>query len=206
MSEGSSEGFQSTAFTGLDPDPVGTDRQRANSLREEDPQAYELFMGELREHVGLKEHQAPTMEHVIAHVRGAGLGEGAREAAREPTPLNGSTSAVNGFLTKLLAQSDLSGPAAFEILGVCMELAVFLMDKNQKYGDSALDPVRIMSESDPTEQIKVRMDDKLSRLYRGHTGGEDAVKDLVGYWVLLRVAEKRRLVRASPEYVPPPGI
>ena len=99
---------------------------------------------------------------------------------------------ASDFVRKLLSATNLDAPSAFEILGICMELAVFLIDKNTAYGDSALDPVRIMSSSDPAEQIRVRMDDKLSRLVRGHAGGEDALKDLVGYWVLMRVAEKRK--------------
>lgn len=95
------------------------------------------------------------------------------------------------FIQEMISTADLDAPSAFDILAVCMELAIFLMGKNKAYGDSALDPVRIMSSSDPAEQLRVRMDDKLSRLMRGHAGGEDALKDLVGYWVLMRVAEKR---------------
>ena len=41
------------------------------------------------------------------------------------------------------------------------------------------------------EQIRVRIDDKLSRLARGQAAGEDVVLDLIGYLVLLRVAERR---------------
>lgn len=105
----------------------------------------------------------------------------------------GSAAKLGQFLHDLLARSpDLDAPSAFDILGVCMELAVFLMGKNKQYGDSALDPVRILSSSDALEQIRVRMDDKLSRLVRGEPGGEDTIKDLVGYWVLMKVAEKRK--------------
>jgi len=80
---------------------------------------------------------------------------------------------------------------AADIREVCTELADFLVEKNRLYGSSALEPLRILSKSDSAEQIRVRMDDKLSRLVRGQAGGEDALKDLVGYWVLLRVLEKR---------------
>jgi hypothetical protein len=48
-----------------------------------------------------------------------------------------------------------------------------------------------MSKADPAEQIRVRMDDKLSRMIRGEAAGEDAVKDFVGYWVLLEVLKGR---------------
>jgi hypothetical protein len=40
------------------------------------------------------------------------------------------------------------------------------------------------------EQINVRLDDKLSRLMRGHAAGEDVEWDLMGYLVLKRVALK----------------
>ena len=79
-------------------------------------------------------------------------------------------------------------PSARGILKACVDLAVFLMGKNLRYGDSALKPLRILSKANAVEQIKVRMDDKLSRMFRGQSGGEDAIKDLVGYWILLQVA------------------
>lgn len=43
------------------------------------------------------------------------------------------------------------------------------------------------------EQIKVRLDDKISRLMNQQSDDdEDVVMDLMGYLVLLRVALKRR--------------
>lgn len=66
-----------------------------------------------------------------------------------------------------------------------------LCEKNRAYGNSALDPVRIFSRADAVEQIKVRIDDKLSRLQRGSDAGEDTVRDLIGYLVLLRIAQRR---------------
>lgn len=72
-------------------------------------------------------------------------------------------------------------------------IAELLIDKNRRYGNSALDPVRIFSKADPVEQIRVRIDDKLSRIVRGEADdGEDAVTDLTGYLVLLKVAEIRQ--------------
>lgn len=78
-----------------------------------------------------------------------------------------------------------------EIKKVCTDLANFLIEKNRKYGNSALEPIRIFSKCDSIEQLKVRMDDKLSRLISGQKDdNEDPIKDLVGYWVLLQIAEK----------------
>jgi hypothetical protein len=67
-----------------------------------------------------------------------------------------------------------------------------LVSKNRSYGNSALDPVRIFSRADPVEQLKVRIDDKLSRLSRGKSDAgfdpEDTIDDLIGYLVLLKIA------------------
>jgi len=73
------------------------------------------------------------------------------------------------------------------IVDECDDLARFLIGKNRKYGNSALDPVRIFSKADAREQLLVRIDDKLSRFKRGDDAGEDTVLDLLGYLVLLRV-------------------
>ena len=70
----------------------------------------------------------------------------------------------------------------------CSALAEMLIAKNRSYGDSALNPLRVFSRSDAIEQIKVRIDDKLSRVSRGSEIGEDTVFDLLGYLVLLRLA------------------
>jgi len=67
-----------------------------------------------------------------------------------------------------------------------------LIAKNRAYGDSALDPVRVFSKQDNIEQLYVRIDDKLSRVQRGHEyPGDDTIFDLVGYLVLLLIAKER---------------
>jgi hypothetical protein len=76
------------------------------------------------------------------------------------------------------------------IVETCDEIKDMLLSKNKAYGNSALDPVRVFSRCSAQEQILVRIDDKLSRIQRGSSLGEDTVKDLIGYLVLLRVAEK----------------
>ena len=69
----------------------------------------------------------------------------------------------------------------------CDALKRLLLEKNAAYGNSALDPVRVFSSADTVEQIKVRLDDKLSRIKRGSSAGEDVVMDLLGYLILLQV-------------------
>ena len=76
---------------------------------------------------------------------------------------------------------------------VCDDIKALLLEKNAKYGDSALSPKRIFSSSGSTEQILVRIDDKLSRIAtRGFRGeqDEDTLSDLIGYLVLLKVAAR----------------
>ena len=73
----------------------------------------------------------------------------------------------------------------------CNRVASLLIDKNRSYGNSALNPVRVFSKSDTTEQLKVRIDDKLSRFMNGDdTFKENDLDDLMGYLVLLSIAVK----------------
>ena len=81
---------------------------------------------------------------------------------------------------------------AGEITDELEQIRTLLLRKNADYGNSALDPVRVFSTAAPTEQLKVRIDDKLSRLMRGTASGEDVVLDLIGYLVLLRIAERNK--------------
>ena len=73
----------------------------------------------------------------------------------------------------------------------CIRVTSLLIEKNRSYGNSALNPVRIFSHSDTTEQLKVRIDDKLSRFMNGdNTFKENDLDDLMGYLVLLSIALK----------------
>jgi len=87
-----------------------------------------------------------------------------------------------------------------QIASACDEIKTLLIDKNLRYGDSALNPVRIFSKSDAVEQILVRIDDKLSRIQRGAgliASDEDVVNDLIGYLILLKIALKENI---QPEH------
>lgn len=82
-------------------------------------------------------------------------------------------------------------PMQQKITYECDSIKQMLLDKNESYGNSALDPVRIFSTADKIEQLRIRIDDKLSRLQRGvDYGDEDTILDLIGYLVLLRIALK----------------
>ena len=78
-----------------------------------------------------------------------------------------------------------------KISGVCDDIKELLIHKNRKYGNSALKPNRIFSKSSATEQLLVRIDDKLNRIMKGAgllATDEDVVNDLNGYLVLLKIS------------------
>jgi hypothetical protein len=80
-----------------------------------------------------------------------------------------------------------------DIATTCDAIKALLLEKNRKYGDSALNPVRVFSKSDSMEQIRVRIDDKLSRLRNQQDDeDEDVIDDLIGYLVLLKVAQMQQ--------------
>lgn len=67
-------------------------------------------------------------------------------------------------------------------------IANMLELKNASYGNSALDPIRVFSKASAEEQLKVRIDDKLSRIQRGGDDlGEDTIDDLIGYLLLYKI-------------------
>ena len=75
----------------------------------------------------------------------------------------------------------------------CDLLKVLLLEKNRKYGNSALEPKRVFSKAPVIEQLLVRIDDKLSRIATSGESDldEDTVQDLMGYLILLRVARRQ---------------
>ena len=86
-----------------------------------------------------------------------------------------------------------------DISRVCDKVKTLLLEKNEKYGDSALNPARIMSKASTIEQILVRIDDKLNRIKQGAgllANDEDVVMDLMGYFVLLKIALDRDYVES----------
>ena len=73
----------------------------------------------------------------------------------------------------------------------CDELKSLLLEKNRKYGNSALSPVRVFSKADTLEQLFVRADDKLNRIRnRQSDEDEDVFPDLAGYLILIKIALK----------------
>jgi hypothetical protein len=68
-----------------------------------------------------------------------------------------------------------------------------LLEKNESYGDTALNPLRVLSKLDAYEGLAVRADDKLSRLKNAPEAfQEDALLDLAGYLILMLAARGER--------------
>jgi hypothetical protein len=90
-----------------------------------------------------------------------------------------------------------------DICVIVDEIRELLLEKNRKYGDSALNPVRVFSKASTLEQLKVRLDDKLSRLRNQQDDeDEDVITDLIGYLILFKVAQMQQR-RASANYNQP---
>lgn len=78
-----------------------------------------------------------------------------------------------------------------EILNQVKSIGSLLIEKNRKYGNSALEPNRIFSRASTLEQLYVRCDDKINRIMnRQNDEDEDVIQDLIGYLILIRVYKK----------------
>lgn len=87
------------------------------------------------------------------------------------------------------SQWERKDSTASRIRRKCDELAQILIAKNAAYGDSALSPIQIFAHGKASELIRVRMDDKLSRIANNPGAfGEDPVMDLLGYLILFSLA------------------
>jgi len=83
-----------------------------------------------------------------------------------------------------LTPITISKISADKISALCDELKRFLLVKNERYGDSALNPVKIFSKGNADDKIDTRMDDKLSRISESEEQRKNDFVDLTGYLVL----------------------
>ena len=76
-----------------------------------------------------------------------------------------------------------------QVYKVLSEITEMLIAKNEKYGNSALEPLGVFSQLSAKEGLLVRIDDKLKRIKNGSLDkdDEDVVNDLIGYLVLLKI-------------------
>ena len=76
-----------------------------------------------------------------------------------------------------------------EVMNSVRDLVLY---KNQKYGDSAINPQHIFYKGDACNSILIRLDDKLGRVMN-NTSAEPRVNDvcdIIGYCALLLVSLK----------------
>ena len=80
-----------------------------------------------------------------------------------------------------------------QVSEVLIEIKDLLISKNQKYGNSALEPLGVFSKLSAEEGLLVRIDDKLKRIKNGSLDrdDEDVINDLIGYLVLLKIHSNR---------------
>lgn len=74
-----------------------------------------------------------------------------------------------------------------EITNAMQDLLIY---KNQKYGDSALNPNNIFFKGDATNSILIRLDDKIGRV-KSNTEDKPRVNDvadIIGYCTLLLIS------------------
>jgi hypothetical protein len=79
---------------------------------------------------------------------------------------------------------------AVQVTVVLDEIRDLLIAKNQKYGNSALEPLGVFSQLSAKEGLLVRIDDKLKRIKNGslEKDDEDVINDLIGYLILLKIS------------------
>lgn len=81
-----------------------------------------------------------------------------------------------------------------EVSSILDDIRDMLVSKNEKYGNSALEPIGVFSKLSPKEGLLIRIDDKLKRIKNGSLDkdDEDVVNDLIGYLVLLKIYAKSK--------------
>lgn len=63
-----------------------------------------------------------------------------------------------------------------------------LLYKNEKYGDAALKPKNIFYKGSPTDSIRIRLDDKISRIRNSDELRVNDICDTIGYLTLLLIS------------------
>lgn len=73
---------------------------------------------------------------------------------------------------------------------ITKDITDLLKNKNEAYGNSALEPANIFSKTNATDSLCARIDDKLMRIKNKGINDEteDTVDDLIGYLLLLKMS------------------
>jgi len=146
----------------------------------------------LKQDAGFDENHIDRVAHGGEHYADLGGDQYMKSSINSSTPADWDK-ATRAKIRADIALGKFSTPASREIIENCEAIKELLLEKNAKYGNSALEPKRVFSKADCAEQLKVRIDDKLSRIATSGLSGtdEDTLKDLVGYLILLMIAVKK---------------
>ena len=60
-----------------------------------------------------------------------------------------------------------------EVSSILDDIRDMLVSKNEKYGNSALEPIGVFSKLSPKEGLLIRIDDKLKRIKNGSLDKDD---------------------------------
>ena len=76
-----------------------------------------------------------------------------------------------------------------QVYRILSEITEMLIAKNEKYSNSALEPLGVFSQFSAKDGLLIRIDDKLKRIKNGSLDkdDEDVINDLIGYLVLLKI-------------------
>lgn len=96
---------------------------------------------------------------------------------------------IDGRLEECMANWEIEIRTAVqeELLGLYLNHLEMLIEKNNRYGNSALEPLGIFHQEGSTDGLLVRIDDKLQRIKNGAPIRKNDVADLVGYLMLYMV-------------------
>jgi len=92
----------------------------------------------------------------------------------------------NTFLTP---SQLVSSKEEHDIILLTNAIQTLLLEKNKRYGSSALQPIGIFNKLSSEDSIKIRLDDKLSRIRNSSEVRVNDVADLIGYGFLLLMAK-----------------
>jgi hypothetical protein len=76
-----------------------------------------------------------------------------------------------------------------QITQLTLAMQTVLLEKNKRYGNSALEPLNTFSKLSNSDSIKIRLDDKLSRIKNSDEPRTNDVCDLIGYCFLLLISK-----------------
>lgn len=96
------------------------------------------------------------------------------------------------IMAHLLSDKDPWGetPTQQKIRSIMDAMKDLILYKNQKYGDSAINPKKIFYKGDSTNSILIRLDDKLGRVMSNteEKPRVNDVADIIGYCTLLLIS------------------